>query len=90
LSFCSKYIQKAKLVGLPESQHDERVEGKGLNRFHVITPSLEELQQPQLYILNNSNEVLPHIIRHEALVKESNQKMTKNRVLKEHNKTILN
>ena len=90
MSFCSKYIQKAKLVGLPESQHDERVEGKGLNRFHVITPSLEELQQPQLYILNNSNEVLPHIIRHEALVKESNQKMTKNRVLKEHNKTILN
>ena len=37
-----------------------------------------------------SNEVLPYIVRHEALVRESNQKMTKNRVLKEHNKTFLN
>ena len=39
--------------------------------LHVITPSLEELQQAHLYILNNSNEVLPYILRREALVKES-------------------
>jgi len=43
-----------------------------------------------LYILNNSNEVLPYIVHHEALAKESNPKMTKNRVLKEQNKTFLN
>ena len=47
------------------------------------------MQQAHLYILNNSNEVLPYIVRHKALVKETNQKMTKNRVLKEHNKTFL-
>jgi len=57
---------------------------------NVITPCLEELQQAHLYILNNSNEVLSYIVHHEALVKENNQKMTKNRVLKEHNKTFLN
>jgi len=51
---------------------------------------LEELQQTHLYILNNNNEVFPYIVRHEALVKESNPKMTKNKVLKEHNKTSLN
>jgi len=33
---------------------------------------------------------MPYIVRHEALVKESNLKMTKNRMLKEHNKTFLN
>jgi len=38
-------------------------------------------------MLNSSNEVLPYIFCHEALVKESNP--TKNRVLKEHNKTSL-
>jgi len=58
------------------------VGGKGSRELHVITPNL--------YILNNSNEVMPYIVRHKALVKENNPKMTKNRVLKEHNKTFLN
>ena len=61
--------------------------GKGSRGLYVITPSLEELQQAHLYILNTSNEFLPYIVRLEALVKESKPKMTKNRVLKEHNKT---
>ena len=40
--------------------------------------------------MNNNNELLSYILRHEGLVKESNPKMSKNRVLKEHNKTFLN
>jgi len=40
--------------------------------------------------LNNNNEVEPYIVHHKAFVKESNPKVTKNRVLKEHNKTFLN
>ena len=58
--------------------------------MYVITPSPEELNQTHLYILNNSNVVIPYIVRHESLVKESNPKITKNRVLKEDNKTFLN
>ena len=80
----------AKPVGLPESQHDERMGGKGSRELHVIALGLEDVQQAHLYILNNSNEVLPYIVCHEALVKENNSKMTKNRVLKKHNKTFLN
>jgi len=90
IKFCSEYIEKTKPVGLPESWHDERVGGKGSRGLHVSTPSLEELQQAHLYILNNSNEVLSYIVLHEALVKESNPKMTKNRLLKKHNNTFLN
>ena len=90
IEFCSEHMEKAKLVGVPESCHDERVGGKGSRGLYVITPSLEELQQAHLYMLNNSNEVLPYIVHHKALVKESNPKMTNNRVLKEHNKTFLN
>ena len=63
--------------------------GKGSRELHVITPSVEDLQQAHLYVLNNSNEVLPYILRHEGLVKESNPKISNNRVLKEHNKTFL-
>jgi len=90
IEFCSKYIEKEKPIVLPESQHDERVGGKGSRGLHVITPNLEELKQAHLYILNNSNEVVLYIVLHEALDKESNPKMTKNRVLKQHNKTFLN
>ena len=77
-------------MGVSESRHDERVGGKSSRGLQAITPSLEELLQAHLYILNNNNEVLEYIVRHEAFVKESNPKMTKNRVLKEHNKTFLN
>ena len=90
IEFYLEYIEKAKPVGLPESRHDERVRGKDSRGLHVITPSVEDLQVAHSYVLNNSNEVLPYILRHEGLVKESNTKMLKNRVLKEHNKTFLN
>jgi len=90
IEFFSEYIEKEKPVGLPEFRYDERVGGKGSRGLHVITPSLEDLQQPHLYILNNNNEVFPYVVHHESLVKESNQKLTKNTVLKEHNKTFLN
>ena len=89
IEFCSEYIEKAKLVGLLKSRHDERMGGKGSRGLHVITPSVEDLQQAHSYVLNNSNEVLPYILRHKDLVKESNPKMSKNKDLKEHNKTFL-
>jgi len=89
IEFCSEYIEKAKPVGLPESRHDKRVRGKGSRGLHVTTPSVEDLQQTHLYVLNNSNEVLPYIVCHKGLVKQSNPKMSKNWVLKKHNKTFL-
>ena len=78
IEFCSEYIEKAKPVGLPEACHDDRVGGKGSRGLHVITPSVEDLLQAHLYVLNNSNEVLPYIVQHEGLVKQSNPKMSKN------------
>jgi len=78
IEFCSEYIEKAKPVGLPKSRHDDRVGGKGSRGLHVIAPSVEDLLQAHLYVLNNSNEVLPYILQHEGLVKKSNPKMSKN------------
>ena len=45
IEFCSKYLQKAKPVGLPECWHDDRVGGKGSRGLQVITPSVEDLLQ---------------------------------------------
>jgi len=44
--------------------------------------------QAHLYVLNNNNEVLPYILQHEGLVKQSNPKMSKNWVLKKNSKTF--
>ena len=41
IEFCSEYIEKAKPVGLPESQHDDTVGCKGSRGLHVMTPSVE-------------------------------------------------
>jgi len=90
LNFVQSTLKKAKPIGLPESRHDKRVRGKGLRGLHVITPSVEDFQLGHLYVLNNSIEFLSYILCHKALVKESNPKMSKNRVLKEHNKAFLN
>jgi len=65
------------------------VGGKGSRGLHVINPRVEYLRQAHLYVLNNNNKVLPYILCHKGLVKESNPKMSKNGVLKEHNKTFL-
>jgi len=81
IEFCSEYIEKAKLVGLSESRHDDRVGGKDSKGLHVITPSLEDLLQAHLYVLNNNNEVLSYILQHEGLVKQSNPKMSKKQSL---------
>jgi len=35
IKICLEYIEKAKLVGLPESRHDERVGGKGSRGLHI-------------------------------------------------------
>ena len=74
IEFCSEYIEKAKPIGLPESHHDDRVGSKGSRELHVITPSVEDLLQAHLYVLNNSNEVLLYILQHEAFVKQNNPK----------------
>ena len=62
IEFCLEYIEKAKPVGLPESCHDDRVGGKGSRGLHVITPSVEDLLQAHLYVLNNSSEVFSYIL----------------------------
>ena len=90
IEFCLEYIEKVKSLRFLKSHHDKRVGGKGSWGLHVITSSLGELNQAHLYILNYTNEVVTYIVHHEALVKESNPNMIKNKVLKKHNNIFLN
>jgi len=59
IEFCLEYLEKEKPNGILKYRHDERVGGKGSRELHVITPSVEDLQQAHLYVFNNNNEVFP-------------------------------
>ena len=59
IEFCSGYIEKVKPIGLLESRLDKRVGGKGSQGLNVISLCVKELNQVHLYILNNTNEVVP-------------------------------
>ena len=64
--FCSEYIETGKPVGLLESFHDGRWEGRGTRGYNVVTMGHQEVSQVHLYILNNTTEVLPYINTHKT------------------------
>ena len=78
IEFCSKYIEKAKPNGLPESRHDDRVGGKGSRGLHVITPSVEDLLQVHSQICN-TNKFNSTVHVNES--SDTNQNPTKTKVL---------
>jgi len=45
--------------------------------------------QAHFYILNNTNEVIPYINAHKAIVKANNPRQTEKWVLMEHNRTFI-
>ena len=83
--FCSEYLAKAQAVGVPTSRHDDRINGKGTRGIKVQTKDTIELSRAHLYILNNTDEVLPYISAHQSMLKTKNPKMSERLLVKEHN-----
>ena len=50
---------------------------------------LNELNQAHLYILNNTQEVVPYIAAHKEFLKDNHPKMSKKQLLQKHNKSFL-
>jgi len=55
----------------------------------VVTKSRSEVLQAHLYILNNTDEVIPYIDAHKAIVKANNPRQLAKWVLMEHNITFM-
>jgi len=77
-----EYMEKVKSIGLSASHHANRWGCKGSRGFAIITMSHEELNQGNLYILNNSEVVDLHITAHKEFLQVNQPKMTKNRCCK--------
>ena len=90
IEFCSEYMTKANPIGLPaNSWHHRRSTSKCLHGVNIVSKSRSEVLQTHLYILNNTEEVIPYIEAHKAIVKANNPRQAEKWVLMEHNRTFM-
>jgi len=55
----------------------------------VVNKDREELLQAHLYILNNTDDVIPYLSTHTTIVKENNPRQSEKWHLIEHNRTFI-
>ncbi|XP_027364391.1 uncharacterized protein LOC113871494 [Abrus precatorius] len=89
IEFCTEYMSQAESIGIPKTRHEGRTAGKGTIGIKLKSMMREEVLQAHLYILNNTDEVLPYLNAHKDLVKTNNPRMPEKWVLNEHNKTFI-
>ena len=84
MEFCQHYLSNVGHIGLPK-RHDEEGGRRG-----AIVKSVEpdELQQVHLYIFNNVDAIQDYMNAHKEIVRKENSRMTKQRLIREHNRTF--
>ena len=69
IEFYSEYMLIEKSIAVPQTcWHSHRLMSKSSKGVHVISKSKEEVLQTHLYILNNTNKVLPYIVAQKTLL----------------------
>jgi len=87
--FCTTYMSEVEAPGVPKSKHEAMCEGKGTRGVRVVQKDQHEVLQAHLYILNNTDDVLPYIDAHKMLLKSMNPRANEKWLLTKHNKTFL-
>ena len=73
VEFCSDYMAKAKPIGVPQRSWLNRCYiSNSISGVSVVTKDREEFMQAHLYILNNTDEVMPYLFADKVIVKENN------------------
>ena len=73
IEFCLNYMTKANLIKIPRRSWLNRCFiNNYIQGVNVVTKDREELLQAHMYILNNTNEVIPYLNTYEAIMKENN------------------
>ncbi|GKA29523.1 hypothetical protein Tco_0715768 [Tanacetum coccineum] len=64
VSFCTSYIDGIPDIGVPESRHEGRLEGKGTIGRNDVTPNYDDLEQAHFTVLQNMTSIAPYIHEH--------------------------
>jgi len=89
IEFCTNYMSEVDAIGVPKARYEGRHEGKGTRGVRVIRKDQQQVLQAHLYILNNTDNVLPFLDEHKMLLKLVNPRANEKWLLNEHNKTFL-
>ena len=83
-------MAKAKPIGVPQRSWLNRCSiSNNIRGVNVVSKDHEELLQAHLYILNNTNEVMPYTSAHKLIVKVNNPRQSEKWNLMEHNRTFI-
>ncbi|XP_047148938.1 uncharacterized protein LOC124821138 [Vigna umbellata] len=89
IEFCSSYMPSCDPIGLPKKRHENIREGKRVRGVRIESVSGKEVNQEHLYILNNTEDVIPYISQHIDEIKSAHPRMSEKWTLNEHNKSFL-
>ena len=77
VEFYLDYMAKAKLIGVPHRSWLNMCSiSNNILGVSVVIKDREELMQADLYILNNTNEVMPYLSAHKVIMKENNPRQS--------------
>jgi hypothetical protein len=81
---CIDYIKDKRAIGLPESQREGRLSGKGtIGRKGFIDEDNQQLEKAHTSVLQQLAIVEPFIVQHENEIREENDSRTEDWVIKE-------
>nr|GEY01303.1 hypothetical protein [Tanacetum cinerariifolium] len=74
IDFLSEYHKSMETIGIPPDKHetDENKEGKLLSTGKSSEVSAEIFQKAHLYVIQNTDEIIPYIERHKQVLKTEN------------------
>nr|GEW72261.1 hypothetical protein [Tanacetum cinerariifolium] len=90
VSFCTSYIDGIPYIGVPESRHEGRLEGKGTIGCNDVTLNNDDLEQAHFIVLQNMSSIAPYIHEHMLLLKRNNNRQGLHWLEIEHTRTFSN
>ncbi|GJX06299.1 putative transposase-associated domain-containing protein [Tanacetum coccineum] len=90
IEFFSEYHKTMKTIGIPPDKHvtNENEDGKPLSADKSSEVSGEVFQKAHLYVIHNTNEIVPYIERHKKVLKTKNPGKRIALVENEHSKSF--
>ncbi|XP_022002359.1 uncharacterized protein LOC110899776 [Helianthus annuus] len=88
--FCTGYLDGVKSIGVPQSRHSGRLEGKGGVGMKTILPNHDDLQLAHFEVLKHMACIAPYISEHKGTLRSTYPGKSEMWYEKKHNKEFAN
>nr|GFA14624.1 hypothetical protein [Tanacetum cinerariifolium] len=88
VQFCTNYMDDVTDIGLPQPQHQGRLEGMGTIGRKDVTPNTEDLEQAHFTVMQNITCIEPYIQEQMSYLARKNDRREQRWLEAEHKKTF--